>query len=225
MYACAGIVAVILAIFVVKTMLRGGTARVVVAAYTIYALMIVTYYSLFFGAPHFLSRYFAPLGPLLIIAALSLGHDILRLVLRQHARNALSVLGILALVVSVGLLTRLMLPGGKTHEHFQVVDWVAENVSPDVWVGAVQTGTLGYWHDRTINLDGKVNPDALAALLEFGHAQAYAAEDTEIEYLVDWAGLADWADSPVTVFTDSFELIVVDPEQNLAVFQRRGSTG
>ncbi|NJN67317.1 MAG: hypothetical protein HC884_11700 [Chloroflexaceae bacterium] len=29
-------------------------------------------------------------------------------------------------------------------------------------IAAFESGTLGYFHDRTINLDGKVNPEVLA---------------------------------------------------------------
>jgi hypothetical protein len=37
-------------------------------------------------------------------------------------------------------------------------------VSPRCLVGATESGTLGYFRDRTVNLDGKVNPAALNAI-------------------------------------------------------------
>ena len=64
-------------------------------------------------------------------------------------------IGLLAALWLIALDTRLYLRG-TSHEHFQVIDWVEQNVPDDTWVAAVQSGTLGYYHDRTINLDGKV---------------------------------------------------------------------
>ena len=105
----------------------------------------------------------------------------------------------------------------EQHLHFQVVDWVAANVPEDAWVGAIQTGTLGYYHERTINLDGKVDPNALAAQQE-NRLSEYVLE-RNVEYIVDWAGIAMWASLPK--YSAYFELIVDDRESNLAVLRRR----
>jgi hypothetical protein len=173
---------------------RGGTIRLVVAAYAVHGLLLVSYYGLFFGASHFLGRYLA--GTLAAAA------------------------GLAGLTLSVLLLVRLLLPGVRVHEHFHVVRWVDENVPAETWVGAVQTGTLGYWHDRTINLDGKVNPQALAEKLEKGNVLEYIV-NSEITYLADWKGIAGWATKTDGNFDQVFELIVNEPARNLAVLQRR----
>jgi len=96
------------------------------------------------------------------------------------------------------------------------VEWVQKNVPDDVWVGAVQTGTLGFFHDRTINLDGKVNPDALRARLA-GRTQEYVLA-SPIEYLTDWVGIETWLHG--TALEGRFERRVLDRERNLAVAQR-----
>jgi hypothetical protein len=96
---------------------------------------------------------------------------------------------------------------------------VQEHVANDSWVAAPQTGTLGFFHDRTINLDGKVNPAALAARLADGNATRYFLEQRQIEYLADWEGIAIWAKVPR--IAAQFELVVDDPARNLAVFRRR----
>jgi hypothetical protein len=105
--------------------------------------------------------------------------------------------------------------------HKQAVEWVKMNVPKTTWVGAIQTGTLGFFHDRTINLDGKVNPYALKASIEDGHVLNYVLR-SDIHYLVDWVGIADWLKmselSPL--FCMEFEIIVQDDIRNLAVLRR-----
>jgi hypothetical protein len=199
---------------------RGGTIRLVVAAYAVHGLLLVSYYGLFFGASHFLGRYLAPLAPLLILASVSVLLDLARRISRDRAGTLAAAAGLAGLTLSVLLLVRLLLPGVRVHEHFQVVRWVDENVPAETWVGAVQTGTLGYWHDRTINLDGKVNPQALAEKLEKGNVLEYIV-NSEIAYLADWKGIAGWATKTDGNFDQVFELIVNEPARNLAVLQRR----
>ena len=106
---------------------------------------------------------------------------------------------------------------GDRHQHFQVVEWVEEHVDPETWVGAVQTGTLGYFHDRTYNLDGKVSPEALEAV-EARRIPAYVV-DKDIQHLVDWVGIEDWHDRYPEI-RDHFRVAIVDRDSNLAVLSR-----
>lgn len=108
----------------------------------------------------------------------------------------------------------------QRHLHFQCVEWVADNVAPDTWIGAVQTGTIGFFHDRTINLDGKVNPFALQHQLS-RTVPSYVVEETDITYIVDWFGLAGtWIEMPP--LDTQFEIIVADKDANLSVMRRKG---
>ncbi|MEM9435422.1 MAG: hypothetical protein AAGA15_00155 [Pseudomonadota bacterium] len=188
--------------------------RAMVAAYLIHLIALAAYYGINFGAPHFLSRYLAPAAPLLILGLVSALLDLGRV------RVAAGVVAA-SLVLSLALLGRLLIPGVHAQGHEQVAAWTAENVPPETWVGAVQTGTLGYWHDRTFNLDGKVNPAALAARRTDGHVLDYVVESS-IEYVIDWYGVGGWADRTDTAFPDTFERIVWDREENLAVMRRKG---
>jgi hypothetical protein len=95
---------------------------------------------------------------------------------------------------------------------------VQKNVPDDTWVGATQTGTLGFYHDRTINLDGKVNPAAYYAAAE-DRAPAYIAS-TQVRYLADWGGILHWMHEPE--IRAEFEVLVDDPERNLGVLARKG---
>jgi hypothetical protein len=216
------VAAAILGWFWLWVAVRGQAAeRAVVLAFSLHGVALVGYYGLFFGADHFLSRYLAPFAPLLIVAALAAAMDLGR-VLGQWARPTLfpGIYGFGGLALSLLLLGRLLLPGSVDQGHSQVVAWVGENVSEDTWIGAVQTGTLGYWHDRTINLDGKVNPAALDARRTDGHVLRYVVE-SDIEYIVDWVGVGGtWAERTDAEFSNRFDLILMDPETNLSVMRR-----
>jgi hypothetical protein len=183
----------------------------------VYFGALALFYGLAFGAGYFMSRYLYPASPgLALLWVLAVGIAWLRF---EPPRLALYTAAVAWLVLATALHGRIY-ANGAVHEHVQVVEWVERNVAPDEWIGAVQTGTLGFFHDRTVNLDGKVNPAALEArradrLLEY-------LRDSEIRYVVDWQGMAKWADSPQ--LNGTFEVIVDDTSRNLAVLRRKSET-
>jgi hypothetical protein len=216
------VIAIVLGLFLLRLVRFGSpVGRAVLVAYLLHGLALATYYGVFFGAPHFLSRYLAPIAPLLILASVTAAMDLGRWLIPNRRKILALTYGLGGLALSGALLVRFLLPGAPTQGHEQVVAWVEENVPEDVWVGAVQTGTLGYWHDRTINLDGKVNPEALEARRIEGHVLDYVVE-SEIEYIVDWAGVGGWVQHPSAQdsFADTFELVLQDWEANLSVMRR-----
>ena len=52
--------------------------------------------------------------------------------------------------------------GGRNYPLADQVALVADSVPPDETVAAGQTGALGFFRSHVVNLDGKVNDDALA---------------------------------------------------------------
>lgn len=212
----------VISVFMVQTWKRGGPARYVSITFLIFATILSLYYGFFFGAGWFLSRYLAPLAPFTIIAAVSVLLTVAGRIAPERCALISRIAGLAGLALCVGLLGRALIPGVRDQGHFQVVDWVTENIPAETWVGAVQTGTLGYWHDRTINLDGKVNPAALQAILTDGHILNYVLE-SPIEVLADWRGITTWMENEnqgAEAFSDSFEVIVHDPALNLGVLGR-----
>lgn len=187
-----------------------------IISYVLFGAILCFYYGTMFGAPHFLSRYLSPLSPLLITAAFYIGLRIFS----GRARGVFAGAAMASVLLAVALTARLALPGKHEHEHFQVVSWIEKNVPAETWVGAVQTGTLGYWHDRTINLDGKVNPVALAVLREKGDVLDYVNE-SPIQFLADWVGISDWVNMSNLEFSQAFEVVVADGPLNLGVLKRR----
>ena len=220
MWVFLAVALAILGTFLITLARRGGAVlNAVVWAYVLHGLALVTYYGLFFGAQHFLSRYLSPLAPLLIIASVSVALDLGRLVFPRAPELFARLYAFGGLALSVALLMWFLGPGSREQGHMQVVRWVQDNVPDEAWVAAVQTGTLGYWHDRTINLDGKVNPVALEARRTEGNVLRYVTE-SDIDYVADWEGVGAWIERSDGGFTEAFELVIRDPEQNLAVMRR-----
>ncbi len=190
--------------------------RALIVLTSIFGAGLVVFYGLFFGAHWFVSRYMFPLSPLIALAwsavVLRVHHRLLK-----FSRPLAIALPALVVVVVIGLHLRAY-DKGKAHMHFQVVRWVDEHVPDTTWVGAIQTGTLGYFHDRTINLDGKVNPLAYNALVESRIAD-YVVDETQIVYLADWLGMLDWRTMPR--IDENFEVVVADYEHNLGVLERK----
>jgi hypothetical protein len=188
----------------------------------LFALCVSAYYGVFFGAPWFVSRYLSALSPML--AVLSVVSIYLFVAARIGPPRRLALLGsfavtLLLLITVVRMVSQFV--KAQSDGHRQVVEWVQRNVDDRQWVGAVQTGTLGYFHDRTINLDGKVNPRALRELKEKGDVRRYVLEETPINYIVDWSGIAGWV-SPGSEprFKEAFEVVVNDKAANIAVIRR-----
>ena len=216
-------VTIILVTFLVRVIRFGSPAvRAVIAAYVLHGIALTIYYGVFFGAPHFLSRYLAPIAPLLILATFVVALDIGRWLLPNRAAWPVFAYGLSGVALSWALLVWLLLPGAPNQGHGQVVAWVNANVPENAWIGAVQTGTLGYWHDRTVNLDGKVNPEALAARRTEGHVLNYIV-GSDIDYVIDWAGVGDWLNRPEASggYTETFELVVQDRQTDLSVTRRK----
>lgn len=180
------------------------------------------YYGLVFGAPHFLSRYLSPGALFTIPVTVLLVAQGSKLLLpeslkKQGAKLALAaciLCGILVAAQTVRQAWRAL-----PHMHWQVVEWVQHNVQSDEWVGAVQTGTLGFFHDRTLNLDGKVDPRALEAQLRGAQLEYVVA--SPLIALVDWYGVGGWMNSKI--IASNFSLMESDKKRDLSVMVRKGS--
>jgi hypothetical protein len=186
---------------------------------SIYGVGIAGYYGLYFGAAHFMSRYMFPLSPFLaLIGAAAVIHalDLLHRERPGHLARSLTIAMAIGLTAMASGLTALSYKRGSRHMHFQVVEWVAQHVRDDQWVGAIQTGTLGYFHDRTYNLDGKVNPEALEAKMAAAIPQYIV--DKNIAFLVDWPGIADWVEHDE--LRGRYELVFNDVDRYLTVIAR-----
>jgi hypothetical protein len=181
----------------------------------IYALGLIGFYGLYFGVGHFVNRYMFPLSPFLAL----LWAGIVVWAFRRMPRAGIAAALVVLVVLLAGLNVRVYRKG-KHHLHFDVIEWVQANVPDDVWVGAIQTGTLGYFHDRTINLDGKVNYEALEARKKDEIPQYVL--DKGIVYLADWRKTIITLHAEREIFRDHFDLILPGEVRNVGVLKRRG---
>ena len=215
--------------YLVLLAVRGARSRErwLLAVTAVLLAALSGYYGMAFGAGHFLDRYLFPASPFIALIGVSL------LVATAEARPAarlghrwLSAMGAVLLAATVGLNLRAYRQGDQ-HMHFQVVAWAERHVPSQTWVAAVQTGTLGFFHDRTVNLDGKVNPEALAMRVGTDRVPEYVVDSRwgatrqTIDYLLDWQGMAVWQTIPA--IQSNFDLLVDDAKVNLAVFQRKNA--
>jgi hypothetical protein len=191
--------------------------REIAALVGIYGVCLVLFYGFFFGASHFMARYLFPLSPFLALLGARVASWAWRL--SETRRPSAAPLAAAALLLLVAAAHARFYLRGVPHQHFQVVRWVEENVPDATWVAAIQTGTLGYFHDRTLNLDGKVNPEALRARAE-RRIPAYVLEK-DVRFLADWVGIVQWAEWYPEI-RDHFEVVVRDPAANLGVLRRLG---
>ena len=181
-----------------------------------YVAFLILFYGFFFGVPTYLSRFLFPISPFL---ALLWGVAVCRAWRwsRQRGFGRLAQVSAAALcATAIGVHVRTYI-NQRGHLQLQMLRWVNQNVPEPTWIGAVQSGTLGFFHDRTINLDGKVNPAAHQARLDDRVGEYIVA--SPIEYLVDWIGLLDYYQLPP--IREHFEIIVQDRNENLAVMKRR----
>jgi hypothetical protein len=117
---------------------------------------LVPYYWLTFFADWFYIRYFAPLSLLAFVFVPAL----LVKAARAWAMTLTGAVGATSLVL-LALAWTGWSPFGASAHHEQV-ELVAEHVPAEATVAAGQSGTLGFLRARVVNVDGKVNPEALA---------------------------------------------------------------
>ena len=86
--------------------------------------------------------------------------------------------------------TTRALPTARADRHqalLTLVDLVERTVPAEASVGALQSGTLGFFRDHVVNLDGKANEDALKRA---GDLPGYC-RDEHIEWVADWPFLLE----------------------------------
>jgi hypothetical protein len=193
----------------------GPVQRQWVSVLSIWSALLCVFYGFIYGAGYFMGRYLFPLSPWMALFTVLLIHRLWVRVGQPNPSLARGAALSLVVLMSVGLHARIY-RHGMNNGHFQAVEWIEQNVPEDVWVAAVQTGTIGFFHDRTYNLDGKVSPPALEARLE-DRIFDYVVE-RPIQYLIDWVGIATWVEDKR--MAEHFEVLMVDDRSNLAVLRR-----
>jgi hypothetical protein len=181
--AQAGVFAVVAWVFVRRVLPRvKGTETVraggVIALST---LLLGLYYLGFSAAAHFYGRYLAPLMlvtiPMTAVALVEVRR--FRTVVQGAAAVALFTMAAVS-----AMAWDFQLGASRSGFYHDQLRLIEDHVPPADAVGAFQSGTIGYFRDRVLNLDGKVNPDALRRR---GDSQAYV-EERGVNWFCDWEG-------------------------------------
>ena len=163
---------------------RAGTAPVM-AAWAAGVIVLPLIYFTFFWAAHFYARYTAPLA----VVCLVLTAACVAYLPEQRRRIFALVAFALMALTNVWAAWDTHHRGGISDGHSVAAGYVANQLPKDARIGAFQSGVVGYYNENVINLDGKVNVDALAAMREKRVEEYVDAE--RIDYVIDWQGVIE----------------------------------
>ena len=156
-------------------------------------LLLGLYYVGFSAASHFYGRYLAPLMLVTIPATAAALAEVRRFRAVVRGAAALGLASVAAVSAAAWDIQAISSASGYYHDQLRLVE---DRVPPGDAVGAFQSGTIGYFRDRVVNLDGKVNADALRRRDDL---QAYVAE-RGVNWFCDWEGSFAGAGSPPGVW-------------------------
>lgn len=159
---------------------RGSRAARFGAVLLAAAAVLCGYYLLASGAPHFYGRYLAPLMLIAVpLTAAALAH------LPRFREPALAAVLIPVFLIAMLSVAGYHLQRGVARSPFynDQLALIAAHVPPDATVGAAQSGTVGYFRDRVVNLDGKVN----AAAIPYRDTMWVYLEQQQITWFCDWS--------------------------------------
>ena len=143
--------------------------------------ILVVWYVVDFWTVHFYPRYFAPI---LLPTVVVTGWLAARASLSWPRLAAGTVAAMCALSLwSIGLWWMGYLDTGDSFIRI-AVPLVKSHVPPHDYVAAAQSGTLGFFRDRVVNVDGKVNPEALKHQKDM---RAYL-RSRQVLWFCDWDG-------------------------------------
>lgn len=167
-----------------ESLWRQGSAPVV-TAWCAAVLVLPLVYFAFFWAAHFYARYTAPIAILSILLTAAALARLPIAVQRGAIVGAFAALFVLNAWAAWNTHHR----GGIGDGHSVAAGYVAKHLPRDARVGAFQSGVVGFYNENVINLDGKVNVDALAAMRAKRVEEYVDAE--RIDYVIDWEGVID----------------------------------
>lgn len=148
---------------------------------------VFIYYNFFFSAPHFMTRYLHPVRILILIAFTAMLPSIMSI--RSNTEKVWKV--ILPCVVMTGLAFSVYryvneFTADPKSDFYPLAQWATAQGGR---MGCDQSGQAAFFASNVINLDGKVNYDALEARKR-GAIGEYIAHE-QIEYLADWKPLVE----------------------------------
>jgi hypothetical protein len=152
----------------------------------LFSVSLMAAYALYVFGVFFFIRYLYPVYFVAMIFGALLLHDAVGLVRRFRPKWRVAIAAI-CVVYAAGHLYmgfNCCYRSAPVYHFYDIARWVEENTSEDETIGVFQSGAIGYLSTRkVVNLDGKVNGDALSALQE-GRLNSYV-DGAGIDVLLD----------------------------------------
>ncbi|MDX1615910.1 MAG: hypothetical protein R3300_16465 [Candidatus Promineifilaceae bacterium] len=172
---------------------------------------ILLVYPLFFWAQHLYNRYFTPIT----IVYVPILATLLAYWLPDRSRKVQLATVMLMPLFFFGWTFRSLHTGRLGNTHVISAGYIDANVAAAEKVGAFQSGVIGFYNSNTVNLDGKMNAEALA-YRQAGNIEHYI-EREGIDVLIDWKSVLatlehDWLRrnwQPCPDFHSDFALCLV----------------
>jgi hypothetical protein len=144
----------------------------------LFAVLLMAAYSTWIFGVFFFTRYFYPAYFIVSVLAACVLQDLVVWLSRRPLPLKAATAGIFALY-AVGLVYMGLSSAYRSkpvYQFYDIAKWVDNNTDKDETIGVFQGGAIGYFSNRrVINLDGKVNGQALEALRS-GHICDYITE-------------------------------------------------
>ncbi|MEP7233983.1 MAG: hypothetical protein ABI778_01685 [Ignavibacteriota bacterium] len=159
----------------------------ILTPYLLFCGGITIYYLLFFSAPHFLPRYLHPLRIyflLLFSCATPMLLEAIDNFYRRSKASSILTIGIFSLAALgfSGVSYLRNFTTSKDNDFYLIGEFALEH--PREKIGMEQSGTAGFIAANIVNLDGKVNFEALQAKKR-GDIGEYI-EKEHLDYIADW---------------------------------------
>ncbi len=151
----------------------------ILLALALFVVALAVWYPSSSWASFFYSRYLAPAS---IIGVLFWTFVVLKIVQRVDRTLVVAGLALIAAQIPVLVVFYSDASYGKPAMLGEQVPLVDDRVPANDLVGAVQSGTLGFMRDRVVNLDGRVNFEALGRRRDM----AQYLREKGIRWFVDW---------------------------------------
>ena|GEM_PF-6655791 len=161
--------------------------------YYLYLLLLLAFYVLVFTVEWYMNRYLIPVAVLsAILVPLSLRR------MRPVCAQALLLICLL-FTLAFGAYSYTRATDSTYADHW---GWVRDHLDDTTWVAAGQAGILGYYHQRTINTDGKVNTEIFG--IRLGDRGSYLC-GRGVRYFIEWDGDIMFYDSSFKALYEPFD--------------------
>jgi hypothetical protein len=214
-----GIVVLILKKFSLRKYLKENFSYSSLMPFYFFCAALIMYYVLFFSAPHFLPRYFHPLRIVWLILFACSAPKIAEMLNNFYARKKNLAIVCLS-IFSLGAIGF----SASRYAYYYFIDKTSgfylmgkfALLHPTEKIGMEQSGTAGFMSPNVINLDGKVNFEALEAKKK-GDIGEYI-EKEKLYYIADWREFSEPMIASASTHGGKFQ--EVDSIGKIIIFKR-----